>query len=73
VTYTVELDVEVTIEVVDAVRGAAATRETPPEPDAVELRIWLAGVDLAPLLKGDVLDALEADALERLRRAADEP
>lgn len=71
--YPLELDLEVTVEVVDAVRGAEATRDTPPEPDAVELRIWLAGVDLAPLLRGDVLEAIEADALERLRAAAAEP
>jgi hypothetical protein len=73
VRYTLELDLELTVEVLDVARGAAATRDTPPEPDWIELRVTLGTLEVTASLPPDVLANLEDDALERLRRAADEP
>ena len=72
-TYPVELDLAVTVEVLDAARGAPVTRDTPPEPDWIALRVRLGTLDVTEALPPDVLANLEDDALERLRRAADEP
>ena len=70
--YTVELELPLTVEVLDAVRGAPATREAPPEPDSVALLVRLGELDITAALPPEVLANLEDDALERLRRAADE-
>jgi hypothetical protein len=55
------------------VRGAEATRDTPAEPDEIELCVRLGALDITEALPLDVIAYLELDALERLRRAADEP
>jgi len=73
VTYTVELELPLTVAVLDAARGAAVTRDTPAEPDWIALRVTLGALDVTEALPPDVLADLEDDALERLRRAADEP
>jgi len=71
--YTVELELPLTVEVLDSMRGASATREAPPEPDFVCLCVRLGELEVTGHLPPDVLANLEDDALERLRRAADEP
>jgi len=71
--YTVEVELPLTVTVLDAAKGAPATRETPPEPDSVDVSVHLGALDLTGFLPPDVLANLEDDALERLRRAADEP
>jgi hypothetical protein len=73
VTYTLEFELPLTIEVLEAVHGAEATRDTPAEPDEVELCVRLGPLEITDALPLDVLAYLELDALERLRRAADEP
>jgi len=73
VTYTVALELPVTVDVLDAVRGADATRATPAEPDSVDLLVRVGAVDVTGALPVDVLENLRDDALERLRRAAEEP
>ena len=72
-TYTLEFELPLTVEVLEAVRGAEATRDTPAEPDEVELCVRLGPLEITDALPLDVLAYLELDALERLRRAADEP
>ena len=72
-TYTTEVELAVTIEILDAARGAAATRATPPEPDDIALCVRLGALEVTDALPVEVLAALEVDALERLRAAADEP
>jgi len=71
--YTVEVELPLTVTVLDAAKGAPATRETPPEPDFVYLSVHLGPLDVTGFLPPEVLTTLEDDALERLRRAADEP
>jgi len=71
--YTVEVELPLTVEIYDAARGVEATRERPPEPDWVALAVRLGPLDVTEVLPPDVLANLEDDALERLRRAADEP
>jgi hypothetical protein len=73
VRYTLEIDLALTVEVLEAVRGAEATRDTPAEPDEIELCVRLGALDITEALPLDVVAYLELDALERLRRAADEP
>jgi hypothetical protein len=72
----VTLDVEVEIlEAARAVRGRLSDRpehSVPPEPVQVALAVWLHSsepdhrIDLVPWLPADVLEALTAEALERL-------
>jgi len=71
--YTVEVELPLTVEVYDAIRGAEVTRDTPPDPDWVALAVRLGPLDVTEVLPPEVLANLEDDALERLRRAADEP
>jgi len=71
--YTVEVELPLTVEVLDVARGAEATRETPPEPDWVAVRVTLGALEVTNDLPPEVLANLEDDALARLRRAADEP
>ena len=71
--YTVELELPLTVDVMDSMHGVEATRETPPEPDWVCLSVKLGPLDVTEALPADILANLEDDALERLRRAADEP
>jgi hypothetical protein len=72
VTFTSEVTTPVTVEVLGytaAIRGRYDDRPercTPAEPDAVELVVTLGGVDVTAALPADVLEALEAEALERL-------
>ena len=72
-TYTVELELPLRITVCDALHGVEATRDTPAEPDWIELVVQLGALDVTEALPPEVLATLEDDALERLRRAADEP
>ena len=71
--YTVEVELPLDVEIYDAARGAPVTRETPPEADWVALCVRLGPLDVTEVLPPEVLANLEDDALERLRRAADEP
>ena len=71
--YTTEVELAVTVEVLDAARGTAATRATPPEPDYIALCVRLGPLEVTEALPVEVLAGLEEDALERLRAAADEP
>ena len=71
--YTVDVELPLTVEILDAARGAAPTRETPPEPDWVAVRVTLGALEVTDHVPPEVLATLEDDALERLRRAADEP
>ncbi len=71
--YTVELELRLTVEIYDAIRGAEVTPDTPPEPDWVAVAVRLGPLDVTEALPPEVLANLEDDALERLRRAADEP
>jgi hypothetical protein len=73
VRYTVELELQLTVEIYDAARGVEATRESPPEPDWICFAVRLGPLDVTEALPPEVLANLEDDALERLRRAADEP
>ena len=72
-TYTLEFELPLTVEVLEAVCGADATRDTPAEPDEVELCVRLGPLEITDALPLDVLAYLELDALERLRAATDEP
>jgi hypothetical protein len=81
VIFTAEIAIDVEVEVLDATRatpGRYADRPercVPAEPERVELavRLWRdqVWVDVTPALPADVLEALRADALERLGDAAD--
>ena len=71
--YRTTVELEVAVEVLDAVRGTAGARWTPPEPDEVALRVTLGALDLTDALPVEVLADLELDALDRLRAAAAEP
>jgi hypothetical protein len=79
VTFTTECEVELTVEVLDATRGARAHTTGPPdgwlpgEGDSVDLVVRLGDVDVTGALPADVLEELAADALERLEALADEP
>jgi hypothetical protein len=72
-TYTVELEVALTVEVLHAERGSRGGRWHAPEPDSVELRVSLGELDVTQALPADVLAGLEDDARERLETAAGEP
>jgi len=69
--YTVELDLEVTVEILSAEPGCRGGGWDPPEPASVELRVSLGTLDITAALPADDLDALEVDALERLADAAE--
>jgi len=71
--YTLELELPLDVEVVDALHGPTPTRTDPGAPDWVELCVRLGTLDVTEYLPPDVLQNLEDDALERLRRAAAEP
>jgi hypothetical protein len=73
VTYTVELELALTVKVLHAERGSRGGRWHAPEPDTVELRVRVGDLDVTQALPADVLAALEDDALERLRPEVDEP
>jgi hypothetical protein len=70
---TLEVEVEI-LEAARAVRGRLSDRpehSVPPEPVQVALAVWLSSeadhrIDLVPWLPADVLEALTAEALERL-------
>jgi hypothetical protein len=75
-TFPAEVTVEVTVEVLEATRGTTGRyadqpeRCWPSEPDAVELCVRLGTVDVTAAVPADVLEALAAEALERLQDAA---
>lgn len=72
-TYTLELELALTVEVVNAERGSRGGRWEAPEPESVELRVCVGELDITAALPADVLAILEDDALERLRPEVDEP
>ena len=72
-TYTLELELLVTVEVVDAGRGTRGGAWEAPEPGWVELRVSLGALDITAALPRDVLERLESDAVDRLEAAGDEP
>lgn len=69
--YTTDVELELTIEVVSAERATRGGEYEPPTPASAELRVSLGTLDITAGLPGDVYDALEADALERLAEAAE--
>jgi hypothetical protein len=81
VTFPTEVTLRVEIEVLDARRGTPGRYDAlpeacyPAEPDEVELTVWLgeepARLDVTAALPADILEALTAEALERLQDAAD--
>lgn len=71
--YTTEVELLLDVEVLDATRGRSGTLWTPPEPTEVELCVWLGDLDVTGALPADVLEALRAEALERLEEAAAAP
>jgi hypothetical protein len=73
VTYTVELELALTVEVLNAERGSRGGQWTEPEPDSVELRVCLGALDVTAALPADARAVLEDDARERLFDAALDP
>ena len=71
--YRTTVELEVAVEILDAVRGVPGARWTPPEPDEIALRVTLGALDLTDALPAEVLADLELDALDRLHAAADAP
>lgn len=79
--FTSEVTLDVEVEILDATRGTSGRladrpeRSYPAEPADVSLAVWLGQnggrVDLVPHLPADVLEALAAEAVERLQD--DEP
>src|SRR5262249_56879741 len=57
--YTVEVELPLTVEVLDAAKGALATRETPPEPDYVYVSVHLGACDVTGFLPPEVLANVE--------------
>ena len=72
-TYPVEVELKLTVEVIDAGRGTRGGRWEAPEPGWVELRVCLGALDITAALPRDVLEGLEGDARERLEAARAEP
>ena len=66
-TYTLEVELPLTVEILECSRGVGSTRDTPPEPDFVALSVRLGALELTGHLPPDVLANLEDDALQRLR------
>jgi len=66
VTYPVEVELTLTVEVVTAERGVAGTRWTAPEPDTIELAVRLGDLDVTAALPADLRKELEDEARERL-------
>jgi len=66
VTYTVDCELTLVVEVVTAERGVAGTRWTAPEPDCVELCVRLGDLDVTAALPAALRKDLEDDARERL-------
>lgn len=69
--YQTDVELELTVEVVSAERPSRGGEYEPPTPASVELRVVLGTLDITAAIPGDVLEALEADALERLAEAAE--
>jgi hypothetical protein len=73
VIYTTEVELAVTVEVVEATRGSSGSGWVPPEPDEVAVRVTLGALDLTDALPPDVLADLELEALDRLRAESGAP
>ena len=71
--YRTTVELEVAVEVLDAVRGGPVGRWTPPEPDEIALRVTLGALDLTDALPAEVLADLELDALDRLHAESGAP
>jgi len=66
VTFTVECELALTVEVVTAERGVDGRRWTAPEPDCLELAVRLGDLDVTAALPAELRKDLEDDARERL-------
>lgn len=71
--FTVERELALTVEVVNAERGTPGGRWEAPEPECIELRVCLGTLDITAAVPGELLVELEADARERLEDAGAEP
>ena len=71
--YTTTLELEVCVEVVEAVRGHPSGRWTPPEPDEASVRVTLGTLEITDALAPEVLADVELDALDRLRAESGAP
>ena len=71
-TYPVEVELTLTVEVVTAERGVDGTRWTAPEPDTIELCVRLGDLDVTAALPAALRVELEDDARERLYWAGQE-
>lgn len=72
-TYSIDLDLCVTVEATGAVRGARGGPWEAPEPDEIELRVYLGALEITEALPEETRTTLEADAFVRLHVAAIEP
>ena len=72
-TYSIDLDVSVTVEATGAVRGARGGPWEAPEPDEIELRVYLGTLEITEALPADTRAALEDDAFVRLYEAVRDP
>ena len=72
-TYSIDLDLSVTVEATGAVRGARGGPWEAPEPDEIALRVYLGTLEITEALPPDTRAALEDDALVRLSEAVREP
>jgi len=73
VRFTTAVELELAVEILDAVRGRSGSLWSAPEPASVDLVVRLGALDVTGALPADVLEALAADALERLEADAAEP
>jgi len=71
--YTTEVELELAVEILDAVRGRSGSLWSPPEAAAADVAVYLGALEITDALPPDVLEALRANALERLEAAAAEP
>jgi hypothetical protein len=71
--YTTALELELAVEILDAVGGRSGSLWAPPEAASADVAVYLGALDVTGALPPDVLEALRADALERLEAAAAEP
>ena len=71
--YTTAVELELAVEILDAVRGRTGSLWSPPEAAAADVAVYLGELDVTGALPADVLEALAADALERLEADAAEP
>jgi hypothetical protein len=66
VTFTLDVELPLTVEATGAVCGTRGGPWEEPEPDSVDLVVRLGALDITGALPAEVLASLEADVLERL-------